>query len=328
MAAGLSRLLRRLPPVIAIALDVLPIFMLILIGYLIVRFGVMKADVGDGLSDFVFTIAMPVLLFKTVAVAHVEGSSPWTIWVAYFSGVAVTWTAGHLAVTRLFGRDARIGVLAGVSSAFANNLFIGLPLVQRIVGDDGVVALSILLCAHLPVMMIAGTVLMEQAERQTGGRPAQSITAVLGQVGRNLVRNPLVVGLVLGSLWRTTGLPLTGVVGTVVNDIGDIAGSAALISLGMALMKYGISDGVRPAIVTSLFKLFLLPASVYAASRLLGLDATWTAALVLTSSVPTGINAWLIANRFGVGHGLASSSITITTAVGVVTTTFWAWLLG
>lgn len=313
---------------IAIALDVLPIFLLILIGYLLVRFGVMKAEVGDGLSDFVFTIAMPTLLFKTVATAHVEGSSPWMIWVAYFAGVAVTWAAGHYAVTRLFGRDARIGVLAGVSSAFANNLFIGLPLVQRIVGDDGVVALSILLCAHLPVMMIAGTVLMEQAERSTGGRAAQPVSAVLKQVGRNLLRNPLVVGLVLGSLWQMTGLPLTGVVGIVVNDIGDIAGSAALISLGMALLKYGISDGIKPALVTSLFKLFLLPASVYAASRLLGLDATWTAALVLTSSVPTGINAWLIANRFGVGHGLASSSITITTAVGVVTTTFWAWLLG
>jgi len=314
--------------VIAIALDVLPIFLMILIGYLIVRLGVMKADVGDGLSDFVFTIAMPTLLFKTVAVAHVEGSSPWTIWVAYFAGVAVTWTAGHYAVTRLFGRDARIGVLAGVSSAFANNLFIGLPLVQRIVGDSGVVALSILLCAHLPVMMIAGTVLMEQAERRTGGRGGQSFLAILKQVGRNLVRNPLVVGLVLGSLWHTTGLPLTGVVGTVVEQIGDIAGSAALISLGMALMKYGISDGVKPAIVTSLLKLFLLPASVYVASHLLGLNDSWTAALVLTSSVPTGINAWLIANRFGVGHGLASSSITITTAVGVVTTTFWAWLLG
>lgn len=313
---------------IAIALDVLPIFLMILIGYLIVRLGVMKAEVGDGLSDFVFTVAMPTLLFKTVAVAHVEGSSPWTIWVAYFAGVAVTWTAGHYAVTRLFGRDARIGVLAGVSSAFANNLFIGLPLVQRIVGDSGVVALSILLCAHLPVMMIAGTVLMEQAERRAGGRGGQSFLGILKQVGRNLVRNPLVVGLVLGSLWHTTGLPLTGVVGTVVEQIGDIAGSAALISLGMALMKYGISDGVKPAIVTSLLKLFLLPASVYVASHLLGLNDSWTAALVLTSSVPTGINAWLIANRFGVGHGLASSSITITTAVGVVTTTFWAWLLG
>ena len=95
----------------------------------------------------------------------------------------------------------------------------------------------------------------------------------------------------------------------------------------MALMKYGISDGVKPALVTSLFKLFLLPASVYTASRLLGLDATWTAALVLTSSVPTGINAWLIANRFGVGHGLAASAISLSTAVGVLSVTLWAWML-
>ena len=63
-------------------------------------------------------------------------------------------------------------------------------------------------------------------------------------------------------------------------------------------------------------------------SRLIGLSANWEAGLVLTSSVPTGINAWLIANRFGVGQGLASSSITITTALGVVTVTLWAWLVG
>lgn len=313
---------------LAIALDVLPVFILILIGYAIVRLGVMKADVGDGLSDFVFTIAMPTLLFRTVAVAEVKGGAPWTIWVAYFAGVAVTWAAGHYAVTRLFGRDARIGVLAGVSSAFANNLFIGLPLVERIVGADGVVALSILLSAHLPVMMVAGTVLMEQAERKASGTAGHSFGAILAQVGRNLVRNPLVVGLVLGSLWRLTGLPLTGVPRVVIDDIGGIAGSAALISLGMALMKYGIADGVKPAIVTSVLKLFLLPAAVWVACRLLSLPDQWAMALVLTASVPTGINAYLIANRFGVGHGLASSSITITTAVGVLTTTFWAWLLG
>jgi predicted permease len=60
----------------------------------------------------------------------------------------------------------------------------------------------------------------------------------------------------------------------------------------------------------------------------LDLSPEWTKALVLTSSVPTGINAWLIANRFGVGHALAASTITMTTLVGVLTVTFWAWILG
>ncbi|MNL67960.1 Membrane transport protein [compost metagenome] len=76
-----------------------------------------------------------------------------------------------------------------------------------------------------------------------------------------------------------------------------------------------------------MLKLALLPGCVWVASQLLGLSDEWTAAMVLTSSVPTGINAWLIANRFGVGHGLAASTITLTTAVGALTVTFWAWLL-
>jgi predicted permease len=49
---------------------------------------------------------------------------------------------------------------------------------------------------------------------------------------------------------------------------------------------------------------------------------------VLISSVPTGVNAWLIANRFGVGHSLAASTITLTTALGAISVTFWAFLLG
>ena len=313
----------------AIALDVLPVFIMIFIGYAIVRFGVLRPEIGDALGEFVFNVSMPALLFRTLAEAEVGGQSPWLIWVAYFGGVAVTWAAGHLVVTRVFGLDERVGVLAGVSSAFANNLFIGLPLVQRVVGEQGVVAITILISAHLPVMMVAGTLLMERAERRMNGKAAgHSLGQILRQVGRNLIRNPLVVGIVLGAFVRVTGLPFGGMAKTIVDQIGGIAGAAALISLGMALRKYGVSDGIRPALVTSTFKLLLLPAMVLAMSRLIGLSANGEAGLVLTSSVPTGINAWLIANRFGVGQGLASSSITITTALGVVTVTLWAWLVG
>lgn len=310
-----------------IFLNVVPIFLLILIGWLIVRLGYLKATVGDGLSDFVFRVAVPVLLFRTIAEAEFSGSSPWLLWVAYFSGVAVTWTLGHLAATVLFGRDPRIGVLSGVSSAFANNVFIGLPLVSRNVGESGLVALSILLSVHLPVMMIAGTVLMERAERQTSGKPAQSPARLLRGILRNLVRNPLVIGLACGALFHLVGTPLGGPVKIVVDQIAAVAAPAALISIGMALDKYGLSGNLGLASVTTALKLVVLPASVFAACHLLGLSRDWTAALVLTSSVPTGVNAWLIANHFNVGHGLASSTITLTTALGVVSVSAWTLLL-
>jgi predicted permease len=288
---------------------------------------VLNADIGDGLGEFVFKVAVPVLLFRTISQADFHGASPFRLWIAYFSGVAITWAVGHILATRIFGRDARVGVLAGVSSAFANNIFIGLPLVERTVGSDGIVAVSILLAVHLPLMMVIGTVLMERAEHKVNGGESRGLVNVLRQVGANLMRNPLVIGLAAGLVLHMSGLALPGVLASVVDQITSMAAPAALISLGMALNKYGIHGNVGIAAVISALKLLLMPACVWLACRVLGLSADWTAALVLTSSVPTGINAWLIANRFGVGHGLAASAISLSTAVGVLSVTLWAWIL-
>ncbi|HVK90428.1 MAG TPA: AEC family transporter [Mycoplana sp.] len=311
-----------------VAYNVVPIFALILLGWLSVRAGYLKATVGEALGDFVFRVAVPLLLFRTIAEATFEGEAPWRIWIAYFAGVALTWTAGHLAATLVFQRNRRSGVLAGVSSAFANTVFIGLPLVARIVGEDGLVAISILLSVHLPVMMIAGTLLMERAERADGTRPPHSLSKLLGRLARSLATNPLVIGLACGALFNLGGFPLVGPAKVVVDQLAAVAAPAALMSIGMAMVQYGVRGNIAPAVVMSTFKLFLLPACVYVACRLVGLDENWTAAMVLTSSVPTGVNAWLLANHFGVGHGLASSTITLTTVAGVFSVSFWAWLLG
>lgn len=176
-------------------------------------------------------------------------------------------------------------------------------------------------------MMIAGTVMMERAERQTTGAPGQGIWKLMGGVARNLVRNPLVIGLAFGALFHLLGQPLGGPVKIVVDQLAGVAAPAALVSIGMALDKYGLAGNTGLAAVTSTLKLLVLPGAVFAACHLLGLNDSWTAALVLTSSVPTGVNAWLIANHFNVGHALASSTITLTTALGVVSVSVWAYLL-
>jgi predicted permease len=311
----------------AIAQDVLPIFILILFGFLLVRLKILSASVGDGLGAFVFNVAVPMLLFRTIANADFHGASPFRLWVSYFAGVFVAWTIGHLIATRFFGRDRREGVLAGVSSAFANNVFIGLPLVERTVGAEGIVAMSILLAIHLPLMMIIGTVMMERAEQKTSGQPSHGVLAVSRQVGLNLLRNPLVIGLIAGMVVQLIGGPLPPMIDGLVGQVAGTAAPLALISLGMTLNKYGMLGNVRIAGTISTVKLVVMPATVWLSSHLLGLSPQWTAALVLTSSVPTGINAWLIASRFGVGQGLAASVITLSTAAGVISVSLWALLL-
>ena len=312
-----------------ISQDVLPLFLLILLGFGLVRAGILDAKIGNALGDFVFKVAVPMLLFRTIVAADFQGASPFRLWIAYFVGVGLTWLLGYLIATRLFRLDLRIGVLAGLSAGFANNVFIGLPLVDHTIGQDGMVAMSILLAIHLPLMMIAGTLAMEQAERTVKGSAHRSKGArnVLSQVGLNLVRNPLIIGLAAGLMVQMLDLALPQVIESVVEQIAGIAAPTALISLGMTLNNYRMADQLGVSAAVSALKLFFMPAIVWSGCHILSLNPTWTAALVLTSCVPTGINAWLIANRFGVGQGLAASVITQSTAAGVISVTFWAWLL-
>ena len=168
---------------------------------------------------------------------------------------------------------------------------------------------------------------MENATHRVVGGARRGALSVLKQVGRNLAQNPLVIALTLGLSFNISGLPMPGVMTSVIDQIASMAGPAALISLGMALTKYPIRGNLRIAITMTGFKLLLMPAAVWLAAHVFGLNPAWTAALVLTACVPTGINSWLLANRFGIGHSVAASTISISTLFGVLTVSMWAWLL-
>ena len=307
-----------------ISVIIFSIFGLIGLGYLAARIGLLSAGVGGALAEFVFTIAIPVLLFRTLSNADFSGVSPWGVWLSYFGAVAVSWTVSHLTLRRLFGRDARSGVVAGVSASFANTVLIAVPLVQTVVGDRGMVGLLIILSIHLPVMMLASTLLYEWALR-ADGRVTQKVStqALIRHFAVTLAKNPIIIGIVAGALWRLTGLSLAAVPARLVDSLAQVAGPLALFSSGMSLARYGIARNVPQALVITVFKLALMPAVVLLIGRLVGLPAPLLAAALITAACPTGVNAYLIANRFGTGQAISSNAIMISTALGVVTVTLW-----
>ena len=72
-----------------VARDVLPVFLFILLGWLLVATRYLKPEAGVGLSDFVFKLAVPVLIFRTLAEADFHGAFPVRLWLAYFGGVVL-----------------------------------------------------------------------------------------------------------------------------------------------------------------------------------------------------------------------------------------------
>ncbi|MCC2111845.1 MAG: AEC family transporter [Hyphomicrobiales bacterium] len=310
---------------------ILPVFGLIAVGYLTAASRLLGPATGDALGDFVFVVAVPVLIFRLLATADFAAASPWSLWLAYFSGVAVVWTLAVLMIRSGFGRDARAGVIAGVSAGFANSVLIGIPLVVTAYGEAGAVPLFLIISVHLPVMMVASALLIERAARADGVTVdgAGDSRSMIIRLARNIFTNPIIIGILAGAAWRTTGIAIPGLAAKIIDQLAVVAVPCALFSMGMSLKRYGVSGNIVPAVGLSALKLLVMPAMVYGIARYaVGLPPLWTAVATLVAASPTGINAYLIASRFRTGQGLASNTITLTTGLAVVTAALWLRFLG
>lgn len=297
------------------------VFGLVALGYAAGWVGLLRPQVGDALAEFAIAVAVPALLFRTMIEMDFSGAAPWAMWLAYFAAVSVAWLCGHLVVTRVFGREPAAGVVAGIAASFSNLLLLGLPFIQGMFGRPGVEVLSLLIAVHLPIMMAASIVMFEWVRRGEGraSRPVDVLRAFL----RNLFSNPLIIGILAGLAWRTAGIAMPAIGGRFIDAFAGIAGTVALFSMGLGLRKFGISGNVKPALVLALLKLMLMPSVVLVTVLLVGLPSFAAKILVIGASLPTGVNPYLIASRFGTGQVLASNTMTVSTILAVLTTGFW-----
>ncbi|QPC44261.1 AEC family transporter [Kaustia mangrovi] len=300
---------------------VIPVFGLIALGYLASRSGLIAQSVTGGLTAFVFTIATPALLFRTMAAVEVPAVSPWALWAAYFGGVAVAWLMGWGLVRHALGGSPLAAAGAGVASAYSNTVLLGLPLIFAVIGDRGALPLFLILSIHLPIMAFAATLQMELAS-QSGGLRARLVVNVLS----GLVKNPIVIGLAAGVLWRLTGLSLPTAAQTLVDMLADAAVPTALFAMGLGLAGYGVRAAGRAALAITAVKLVVHPLVVWVlAAEVFALPPVWTAVAVVFAAAPTGINSFVFSTQYRAGAAAVSGAIALGTALSIVTVSLALW---
>lgn len=296
---------------------VLPVFGLIGIGYAARRTSFVSDRAGEGLSEFVFNLSLPCLIFKTLVRAEIPAVQPWGYWISYFAGVAVVWVLATALGRRFFGLKGISAVVAGFSAGQANTIFVGVPMILKAYGEAGAVPLFLLIAVHLPVTMTLATILAE-------GRQASPFVIL-----RRLATHPIVVGIIAGSACRPLAPYLPGPFWQVVELLGSAAVPCALVSMGIALHRYGMGTGWKLPTLISTLKLVLHPLVVLLlATQVFDMPPVWAGVAVLFASCPSGINAYLFAERYGEGVALASSSVTLSTVLALGTTLVWLYVLG
>ena len=291
-----------------------PLFLLVLFGYGLSRFGHWPHAATDALTRFVFTVAMPALLFRLMSDFSRLPPVDARILAAFFGGCLVVYALGRLAARMLFHMDGASQSVFAMGGIFSNNVLLGLPIAKVTLGDAALPAVSLVLVFNSLILWTLVTVSVEwarQRELSLGG---------LVKTVRGVVSNPIVGSILLGTAWGFTGLALPAVIDHTLEMIGTAALPLSLVVLGMGLAEFGLRAGWRVSAAITALKLAAQPLAVYALALALGLSPLDVAVVVLMAALPIGANVYLMARHFDVLGGPIASSIVLTTALGALTT--------
>ncbi len=291
---------------------VAPIFGLVALGYGAARTRLVSGEAGTALSEYVFVLAIPALLFRTVASADFPALNPLPYWLSYFGALAVCWTLAGI-IARREGRDPREAAVIGFSAAQSNTVLIGIPLILGSIGEAGTIPIILLLAVHLPVTMTAVTVLIARGE---GG--AKAWKGLLF----SLFTHPILLAIAAGLLWRLLGIPVPELMRTLLKYLADSAAPCALAAMGMSMTRVNLAGNLRMISLIAAIKLILHPLLVYLLTvHVMRLPPAFAGAAILFAACPTGINAFLVAERYRVGAALASGAIALSTLLAILTMT-------
>lgn len=287
------------------------VWIIILVGYLIGRLGVLGDNAQTVLSRLAFFVASPALLLVTMSDAdlHTVFSLPLLV-----ASVSAFITAGvFMLCTRWWLRRPLPELLiSAMSSSLVNGANLGLPIAVYVLGDAAYIApvLIFQMAIFTPIFLM----LLDSA---TSGRRT-SLRTFLGQVARN----PIIIGTLVGLVLAATGLQLPVIILEPVTLIGGAAVPAMLLAFGISLVGSRLlqRDGGRRAdvVLASAFKLVLQPLLAYLLARfVLGMDGHLLFAVVVTAALPTAQNVFVAANRYEQGVLVAKDTVLLTTLVSL-----------
>lgn len=300
----------------------MPLFMLAAFGYAIVRLGKWPKSITDGLSRFVFSIALPMMLFRMMSSFSEQPPVDARLLIAFFSSCLIVFILGRLIAAKLFKLDGTSGSVFALGGIFSNNVMIGTPIAMLLLGEAAMPSVALVLVFN---GLILWTLLTISVEWSLNG----SLTvAGFGKTVKGIFKNPIIIGIIGGTLFSLTGLAIPVVIDQPLTMIAQIAAPLSLIVLGMGLAEYKINDGWQISSTICLLKLIVQPLVVWLLAILLRLPPMETQVVVLLGSMAVGVNVYLMARQFNALVAPIASSLLLSTILSAMTTPLIMALIG
>jgi malonate transporter and related proteins len=301
---------------------VIPIFLVILVGYGFGKKHQFAAEAEKLINEYVLYIALPALLFLAVARANPTDLAQWPFILATLAGIAVAYLAG-VGLAKAKGVSAPQSSLVGMASCYGTTGYMGIPILIAALGPKAAVPAAIATILHnIPAII---TVIVTH---DLSGQKQSNPFASAGRALITTLKNPLTLAVAAGALFSLLRIPLPSMLVSFSGFLGAAAGPTALFALGLGLARIPFSRARLAAMAgwvmpVALIKIVLQPlvtfgviAMIFAAKM-----DIWFATAVVMAAQPIGAGAYVFGKKYGFFSEETSLAIIVSLLATLMTLT-------
>ncbi len=328
----------------------LPIFIVILLGYVLKSLKLINDNFVSVTNKYVFRVALPVLLFNDIATSDIlsqaKGNFVLFCMLCTTAMFLIVWLFAFL-----FLKDkTMVGAFAQAASR-GSAAILGVAFVENICGNAGMAPLMIV--SAVPLFNILSVIILtfsselgkkssvrgdgavkEETKRGVAEEDKKEKDAAIRDRKKtikkalvNILKNPIIIGIVLGIPFAIYKIKIPVMPSRVIDYIGHTATPMALIAIGGGFNKKEALTRLKPAVWASLVKLVVLPMVFLPIAFKMKFAPSEIVAILIMLASPTTVSAYVMAKEMDNDCVLTSNAIMLTTLFSSVSLTFWIYLL-
>lgn len=297
---------------------VTPLFLLMLLGYVIKRMGIAKKSDFDMVNKLVFKIFLPVLLFWNLYTTETVETFDIKIVLFTLLGVALTFILGYLyTFFAIEENPKRASMLQGFFRS--NFAILGIPLINSICGDNVTGLTYLMVAVVVPLFNVLAVLCFELY----GNGKKTSIKSVL----KGIVTNPLIVACVIGIIFFLFKIKLPYVIEKSVSDVSKIATPLAIVAIGGSFTFGSIKGCFKETAITVFARLVLIPLIAVVCAVFLGFTGEALACILITFGGPIAISSFSMAQQMGGDEDISANVVVFSSMFCIVTMFVWIYIL-
>ena len=296
-----------------------PIFLMMVLGYVLHEIGWMDDEFASKMNRFVFRVPLPVLLFGDLAA--VDFARVWNMkFVMFCFGVTVISIAVSAGISFLW-KDRSIQGEFIQASYRSSAAILGIAFIQNIYGTAGMAPLMII--GSVPLYNVMAVLVLSLFKPGQRGIDRDVLKTTL----RGVAANPIIIGIAAGLLWSALRLPMPQIMGKMISSVGGVTTPMGLMAMGAVFDLRKAFARVKPAVTAAFIKLIGFCAVFLPAAVRLGFREEELVAILVMLGSATTVTCFVMAKNMGHEGVLSSSVVMLTTLFSAFTLTGWLYLL-